>query len=362
MAVQDKLSADELKRYYDSADGINLMPGWVGREHEDPPGVEPYLWRWSEVEPLVLKSGEVVTPDRDVERRTMRLAAPGSDTGTTHTLITALQLLLPGERAPAHRHTPTAIRWILKGQGAYTTVEGDKCYMEPGDLILTPSWTWHDHANEGTGPMIWMDGLDVPLVRYLKANFYEPYPEDQQPVTGVGDSVRKYASGTLRPTWGEVEAPYSPLWHYKWDRTYEALTNLAELGSDPFDDVAMEYSDPATGGPVLRSMTCWVQLIRPGVQTKAHRHTASKVYQVFRGEGYSVIDGQRFDWTEGDFFVVPSWAWHEHASGSGQESILFSIQDTPVMKSLSLYREEPYAEHAGHQQITSTFAPSAVSR
>ncbi|MCH8282628.1 MAG: cupin domain-containing protein [Chloroflexi bacterium] len=355
MAVQDKLGAEDLKQYYNAADGIRLSPGWLGGEEEASPELAPYLWRWSEVEPLVLKSGEVVTPDRDVERRTMRLATPGLKRGTTHTLIAALQLLLPGECAPAHRHTPTAIRWILKGHGAYTTVQGDKCYMEPGDLILTPSWTWHDHTNEGTEPMIWLDGLDVPLVRYLKANFYEPFPEDQQPVTGVGDSVRKYASGSLKPTWGEADAPYSPLWHYKWDRTYDALTNLAELDSDPFDDVSMEYTDPSTGGPVLRTMTCRIQLIRPGIQTKAHRHTSSKIYQVFRGSGYTVIDGQRFDWTEGDFFIVPSWAWHEHASTSDGEAILFSIQDIPIMKSMALYREEPYTEHAGHQPVTSQF-------
>ena len=355
MAVQDKLGPEELQQYYATSDGIRLSPGWVGRERSGPPEIEPFLWRWSEVEPLVLKSGEIVTPDRDVERRTMRLATPGLDRGTTHTMVAALQLLLPGECAPAHRHTPTAIRWILTGNGAYTTVEGDKCYMEPGDLILTPSWTWHDHSNEGADPMIWLDGLDVPFVGYLRAHFYEAFPEDTQPITGVGDSIRKYASGALRPVWGEQDLPYSPLWHYKWDRTYEALKGLSELGSDPFDDVAMEFSDPTTGRPVLRSMTCWAQLIRPGIRTKAHRHTSSKVYQVFKGEGYSVINGQRFDWTEGDFFVVPSWAWHEHASAEDTESVLFSIQDTPVMKSMALYREEPYAEHAGHQPVTGSF-------
>ena len=356
MAVQDKLSPEELKRYYASADNINLVPGWIGAGPEESVEIEPFLWRWSEIEPLVLKSGEIVAPGRDVQRRTMRLTPPGLERGTTQTLHTAIQLLLPGESAPAHRHTPTAIRWIIKGRGAYTTVEGDKCYMEPGDLVLTPSWTWHDHGNEGTEPMIWMDGLDISLVRYLRANFYEQFPEDQQPVIGVGDSVRKYAAGALRPAREEVSVPYSPLWHYKWDRTYDALAGLAEIGSDPFDGVAMEYSDPATGGPVLRTMSCWVQLLPSGVRTKAHRHTSSKVYQVFRGAGYSVINGRRFDWNEGDFLVVPSWAWHEHACESEQEAILFSIQDTGLMKSLSLYREEPYTEHTGHQPVTSSFA------
>lgn len=170
----------------------------------------------------MLKSGELVTPDRDVERCTLRLATPGIDRGTTHTITAALQLLLPGECAPAHRHTPTAIRWILQGRGAYTTVEGDKCYMEPRDLILTPSWTWHDHSNEGSEAMIWLDGL------------------------------------------GRYPVPYPPLWHYKWDRTSEALTRLAEVDASPFDDVAMEFSDPTTGRPVLRTRAycilvsiCW---------------------------------------------------------------------------------------------------------
>ena len=121
--------------------------------------------------------------------------------------------------------------------------------------------------------------------------------------------------------------PILPLWHYKWDKTYEALQNLAQVDASPFDDVAMEFSDPATGGPVLRTMTCWAQLIRPGINTRAHRQTSCAVYQVYKGEGYSVIDGQRFDWSEGDFFVVPPWAWHEHANDSTEEAILFSIQD-----------------------------------
>ena len=244
---------------------------------------------------------------------------------------------------------------MLQGTGAYTTVEGDKCYMEPGDLVLTPSWTWHDHNNEGDGPMIWLDGLDTPLVNNLEATFYEQFPEDQQPIVGVGESVRKYASGALRPAWEDHDAPYSPLWHYKWERTHAALRELAQTDASPFDDVAMEFSDPATGGPVLRTMACWIQMIRPGVNTKAHRHTASAVYQVFRGQGHSVINGKRFDWSEGDFLVVPSWAWHEHANDTDDEAILFSIQDIPVMKALSLYREEPYAENAGHQPVESVF-------
>ncbi len=350
-----RVSPEEEEQFYDNTESAGLRAAWMGRRLERKPQVQPFAWRWADAQPLVLRSGDIVTPDRDVERRVLRLANPGLDHGTTHTISAALQLLLPGENAPAHRHTPTAIRWVLQGTGAYTTVEGDKCYMEPGDLVLTPSWTWHDHNNEGDGPMIWLDGLDTPLVNNLEATFYEQFPEDQQPIVGVGESVRKYASGALRPAWEDTNIPYSPLWHYKWEQTHAALRNLAETDCSPFDDVAMEFSDPATGGPVLRTMACWIQMIRPNVNTKAHRHTSSAVYQVFRGKGHSVINGQRFDWSEGDFLVVPSWAWHEHANDTDDEAILFSIQDIPVMKSLSLYREEPYTENAGHQPITSVF-------
>ena len=350
-----KVSPEQEQQFYESTESAGLRAAWMGRRLERKPQVVPFAWRWADAQPLVMRSGDIVTPDRDVERRVLRLANPGLDHGTTHTISAALQLLLPGENAPAHRHTPTAIRWVLQGQGAYTTVEGDKCYMEPGDLVLTPSWTWHDHNNEGAEPMIWLDGLDTPLVNNLEATFYEQYPEDQQPIVGVGESERKYASGALRPAWEQAGAPYSPLWHYKWARTHEALRRLAQVDASPFDDVAMEFSDPATGGPVLKTMACWIQLLRPGVRTKAHRHTSSAVYQVFRGRGHSVINGRQFDWSEGDFLVIPAWAWHEHANDGDDEAILFSIQDLPVMKALSLYREEPYAEHAGHQPVTSHF-------
>jgi gentisate 1,2-dioxygenase len=204
--------------------------------------------------------------------------------------------------------------------------------------------------------MIWLDGLDTPLVRSLDAVAYEQYPEDRQPVISQGESERKYASGALRPAWEEYETPNSPLWIYKWNRTLEALNNLAEVDASPFDDVALEYSDPTTGGPVLRTMACGIQMIRPGIHTKAHRHSSSAVFQVFQGEGYSVINGQRFDWSEGDFFVIPSWAWHEYANVSDRPAILFNIQDKPVMKALALLKEEPYEENSGHQLVESHFS------
>jgi gentisate 1,2-dioxygenase len=247
---------------------------------------------------------------------------------------------------------------VIEGEGAFTTVDGDKCVMGRGDLVLTPPWTWHDHGNDSTMPMLWLDGLDLPMVAEMEGQFYEPFAEEAQPIgKPVGDSERRYGIGQLRPTWEKRTGAFSPLLNYKWDRTEEALRRLAAVssaGASPFDDVAMEYINPHTGGPLMPTIACWIQLLRPGVRTKAHRSTGSAVYLAFEGRGSTVIDGERFDWRKGDLFVVPTWAWHEHASADG-EAILFSVQDTPVMQALGLFREQAYRERDGHQAVTRVF-------
>ena len=273
----------------------------------------------------------------------------------TETLWAAVQLILPGENAPAHRHSAAAIRFIIEGSGAYTTVERDKCIMDRGDLVLTPAWQWHDHGNESQQPMIWMDGLDLPIVRDLDAVFSEHSDVKVQKATKVsGGSERRFDQAGLRPAWEPPAAAASPLLNYKWAKTETALRRLAQVDASPFDDVALEYVNPTTGGPVLPTLACWVQLVRPGVHTKAHRQTSSSVYHVFEGRGYSVINGRRFNWDRGDLFIVPPWAWHEHAAADG-EAILFSIHDTPILAPLGLYREEAYGKDGGHQPVTGVF-------
>jgi gentisate 1,2-dioxygenase len=359
MALSARIATDALQEFVGAVERAHLDAPWTGQPMTAEPKtrVLPFRWRWRDIEPLLRRAGELVTPDRGVERRILRLANPGVPGKTaTHTLSAAVQLLLPGECAPAHRHSPAAIRFIMQGHGASTTVEGEKCPMEPGDLVLTPSWTWHDHGSEGAGPVVWMDGLDIPLIRSLDTMFYEPFPDDRQPVgKAIGDSLRRYGAGGLKPAWTRPRADLPPLVHYKWEPTYAALKRLAEVDASPFDDVALEYVNPATGGPALRTIGCWIQLLRPGVHTQAHRQTSSAVYHVFAGQGFSVIAGQRLDWAKGDFFVVPPWAWHEHANPGGEEAILFSIQDTPVFEALGLYREEAYREDGGHQPIVGVF-------
>lgn len=296
----------------------------------------PHLWRWKDLQALATTAAELVVVDRAAERRVLGLENPGVPGGcaATPTLWAAVQILLPGEVAPAHRHSQGAIRFILQGEGAYTTVEGEKHVMRRGDLVLTPPWLWHDHGNVGQEPTIWFDGLDIPLVGSLDASFFEQFHEQAQPAR---------------------DAPRHR-WSYPWPETRPALMRLGEGDASPFDDLALQYLD-ASGSPVLPTLGCWVQRLRPGVHTRAHRHVSSAVYVVFEGSGFSVLDGEGFGWGPGDMFAVPPWTWHEHANGSSErEAILFSIQDAPVLRALGLYREEAYEAHGGRQPITREFA------
>jgi len=175
MAPAATIVQEGLQDFARALEHAHLDAPWLGpeMEHDPTPKMVPFVWRWADIEPLIMRTGELMTPGRGAERRILRLANPGVPGKTsTHTLSTAVQLLLPGECAPAHRHSPTAIRFIMQGQGAYTTVEGERCPMEPGDLVLTPSWTWHDHGSEAAEPAVWMDGLDIPLIRSLDSMFF----------------------------------------------------------------------------------------------------------------------------------------------------------------------------------------------
>jgi gentisate 1,2-dioxygenase len=282
--------------------------------------VQPRLWRWADIEPLVRQSPEFMKPGRGAERRIIRLDNPGVPERTaTHTISVAVQYLLPGEVAPAHRHTPNAVRFMLHGEGAFTTVVGDKCVMHRGDLVITPTMTWHDHGNQGGEPVMWTDGLDSPVVRYLENLHMDPYPGEQQPVR---------------------EGPPERHVHYGWAESYAELLRRAAGEPDPFDDVLMEYRDPKSGRSVVPTLGCYLQMLRPGVRTRAHRQSSSAVYHVVSGSGRTVIDGVVYDWSEGDFFAIPPRAVHEHANAGREPAILFSFQDVPLLEALGHYRME----------------------
>ena len=304
--------------------------------------VQPCLWKWKDVYESLMRAGEVVSME-DAERRTVRLLNPAlrDRQATTHTIHFSFQYVKTGEHARPHRHTAAAFRFILKGSGAYTTVNGQKCVMEEGDLILTPQLSWHDHTNDSGKPIIWLDGLDIPLVQSLQQLLFEPHPEYAQPIEKTSEEVALFESNAR-----SARAPAAEFFHYKWSDTYSRLNALVETAiPDRFDGYLFEYRNPKTEGPTMPTIQCALSLLRPGHETEAHRHTSTVIYHAFRGRGSSFIGEERFDWEAGDSFVVPLWHPHRHSNrAASEEAILFSMSDAPVLKSLGLYREEPVGQ------------------
>jgi gentisate 1,2-dioxygenase len=305
----------------------------------------PHVWKWRDLYSAIQTVGNMHGLDGKAERRVLRLINPAYQAlknrrqrTTTHTMLMTLQLLKPGEVAYDHRHNFAAFRFILKGSGAYTVVEGEKISMEEGDLILTPSMTWHGHRN-GEEPVIWLDGLDNPLLFLLQVITWEAFPGGLQPIKGISECVGPRV-GVARPVWEKPSERTNYNLHYKWKDTYESLKRLSDGSGSPFDGVALEYVNPQ-GGHTMPTLSCGIQLLRPGEITKTHRHNSSTVYHAFRGSGTTTINGQTFDWDQGDCFVVPLWSWHSHRNRSvREEAILFSMSDMPVVEALKLYREE----------------------
>jgi gentisate 1,2-dioxygenase len=300
--------------------------------------VQPCLWKWQDVHGSLMRAGEVVNMEQ-AERRTVRLLNPAlrERQATTHTIHFSFQYVKPGEHARPHRHTAAAFRFILEGSGAYTTVNGQKCVMEEGDLILTPQLSWHDHTNDSGKPIIWLDGLDIPLVQSLHQLLFEPYTGDAQPIEKTSEEVG-FFYGHARPSL----PPAGNFFHYKWSDTYRSLNALLKTASsDRFDGYFLEFRNPLNGGSTMPTIQCAVSLLRPGQETEAHRHTSTVIYHVFRGSGTSLVGDERFDWEAGDSFVVPLWYPHRHSNrASTEDAILFAMSDAPVLKALDLFREE----------------------
>ncbi|MDQ6792743.1 MAG: cupin domain-containing protein [Candidatus Dormibacteraeota bacterium] len=302
------------------------------------PTTRPWLWKWDEVLPLARRAGEIITLERGGDRRVLAFANPGLNglPFTSTTLWGAIQYLGPHESAPAHRHTPSAIRFVMTGSGAYTTVNGDACQMEAGDLVLTPIWNWHDHNNDGNEPMVWFDGLDLPLMTSLESIFFENHPQQLQPVEGHNLSERAFTGVGLREMGAPAPEAHSPLLRYRWDVTDEALNSLHAARGGLI--ASLEFTNPLTGGSAVATFACEMHRVRPGGRTPTARKTGSSVYVVFRGRGRSVISGEVFEWGPGDVFVTPSWSSVDHEAAETAD--LFAISDRPVLQALHVYREE----------------------
>ena len=323
---------------------------WQTREQN--PDLVPHLWPWSVIYSCLMESGEVVKlggVEDAANRRTVQLVNPAltQRKATSRTLQMSIQLVKPGERAECHRHTPAALRFVVEGDGTgYTNVEGEEMLMEPGDLVLTPNWTWHDHFNPGKNNIVWLDVLDAHLTRHLDAGFHESYGEGPAQPIVKHDGYCKQQYGAIRPRVTNISSAALP-YTYKWRDTLKALNEVAATGNrDAYDGILLEYTHPLTGGPTMPTIGCWVQMIPPGETTKAHRHTSSGIYHVVQGQGLTAVGKSKgapkdLAWGAHDCFFVPSWNWHYFKNASSTEpAIIFSVTDRPVLESLGLFREE----------------------
>lgn len=348
----------ELLEYYDALKQYDAGALWTVANKIEPwepvSASVPVVWRYQDLREHVMRSVELVTPEK-AGRRVIYLNNPGRQDvhAAVGWIYAGLQVMNPGENAAAHRHSASAIRFIMEGEGAYTVVDGHKMTLGRNDFVLTPNGTWHEHAVEADGSAcIWQDGLDIPLVNALEANFFEVHPQLSEPVTfPVDDMTHTWGNAGLTPGNGDWNKKYSPMYKYEWEPTYEALVKYAGASDgSPYDGVLMEYVNPVTNGPVMATMGASMQLLRPAEHTSAHRHTGSFLYHVAKGAGHSIINGKKYHWTERDIFCVPSWAWHEHVNDSAtDDACLFCLNDLPVMRSLGLYREEAYPDNGGYQ-------------
>lgn len=348
----DALERDTLSQ---DAKALNIVQFWEQRADiellQPRSRARPHRWNWTDIEPRLRVASRTV-PIEECERRALVFKNPGipDKPYITNTIFAAYSLYNPGERAPVHRHTPSASRFVLQGDGGFTVVEGEKLPMERGDLVITPHGTWHDHGNDGKEAVIWVDVLDVPLVESLNATMFEfDYREAgekrslQSHTVPVGHSQNLYAAGGVKPLFVEHRRSaneHSPMFSYKWRDTRQALERMAAYEGSPADGIIIEYVDPTNGGPVMPTMSFRAQMLRPGETTKWRRRTASSMYCVLEGEGRVEFEKETLDWRRNDVFAVPGWHWSRLVNTTAAPVFLYSVNDVPTMSKLGLFREE----------------------
>lgn len=325
-------------------EAANLQPLW-DRYHdllpEEPAAPDrPMIWRWRDLGPFIDRAARDVDM-KDAERRVLMLVNPdfGGKVTTTTNLFAGIQILEPGERARAHRHTPSAMRFILEGGGGATIVNGQPCPMFPGDLILTPNWAWHEHVNDSDARIVWLDALDVPLAHGLGTVFSQRgNPNDfTADMTAVADEA--FAIGGLRPDTDAETTPYSPMFRYPWNRTRAALDTAPESADG---GRRLRYVNPVDGGPVIATLDSYAWRIDKGRPTRQSRSTANAVFCVADGEGVSRIGDETIEWKRHDVFTAPHWTWATHEATTATAD-LFMFTDREVMRRLHFLREETRA-------------------
>jgi gentisate 1,2-dioxygenase len=300
----------------------------------------PHLWRFDSIRAHMLEAGGLITA-KEAERRVLILENPGlrGQSKITTSLYAGVQLVMPGEVAPAHRHSQSALRFVLEGEGAHTAVDGERTRMRPGDFVITPSMTWHDHGNHASEPMFWLDGLDIPVVQLLDTSFAEGLGEDEQPITrSEGDSYARYGNNLL-PVDLKRSSKTSPVFNYPYEHTRAALERMkAHDKWDACHGLKLRYTNPVTGDYAMPTIGTFIQLLPKGFATSRYRSTDATVFVPIEGRGRTRIGDKVLDWGPKDIFVAPSWAPITHEAA--EEAVLFSYSDRPIQEKLDLFRED----------------------
>ena len=300
----------------------------------------PHLWRFDAIKAHMLEAGRLITA-KEAERRVLVLENPGlrGQSRITTSLYGGVQLVMPGEVAPAHRHSQSALRFVLEGKGAHTAVDGERTSMEPGDFVITPAMTWHDHGNHSAEPIFWLDGLDIPVVQFLDASFAEGLDADEQPITRPeGDSLARYGQN-LMPVDTKRASKTSPVFNYPYARTREALERMKMRDAwDACHGLKLKYTNPVSGDYAMPTMGTFIQLLPKGFATSRYRSTDATVFVPIEGRGRSKVGEQVFAWGPKDIFVVPSWNSVVHEADA--DAVLFSFSDRPIQEKLDLFRED----------------------
>jgi gentisate 1,2-dioxygenase len=342
-----QLPADTRARraeYYRRIGERHMTPLWevlgaLVSPHPRSPAL-PTLWHYAQLREQVMEAGRLISAE-EAERRVLILENPAlrGQSCITPSLYAGLQLILPGEVAPAHRHSQSALRLVLDGEGAYTAVEGERTTMRRGDFIITPAWTWHDHGNLGSEPVVWLDGLDIPIVRFLDAGFAERSEQSsQQPLRPEGDALARYGSNMVPVDYQPRPTDPNRVFVYPFERTQSALQAISSGTPDPHHGFKLRYVNPATGASPMPTIGAFAQRLPAGFETRPARCTDGTVHVCLEGGGEVNVAGQVWRIQENDVFVVPSWQALQVKAD--RETTLFSFSDRPVQQALGLWREE----------------------
>jgi len=347
--MSDGLQAgNEQTAYSESVAPMNLVPAWKVMPIYAPPEPKspclPAAWQYSEIRPHLLDSARVISA-KEAERRALLLHNPGlseAEYGITRTVSGDYQIILPGEIAPAHRHTQTAFRFFIEGEGAYTAIEGEKIYMKPGDLVIQPPGLWHHHGHEGASdgpPAIWFDALDVGMCGIFESTFFHSHTEDEFPVEQPPSASRaRFGANVVPASHQRAELDFR-MFSYPYETTRAALDSLRETEPcDPYHGWKVRYINPLTGDHAMTTLSAHLQILPDGMATAPYRATDGVVFIVVEGKGRTIVGSTVLEWEPHDVFVVPSWQWHRHETNT--EAVLFSYSDRAAQEKLGLWFEE----------------------